>query len=341
MKQRIDYRLWAGIGISLFFLVLLFRKIDFHRLGALLSTADYRYLLLAIVFTFVSYFMRAVRWKYILIVEKDIALSALYPPTIIGYMANNLLPARLGELVRAYTLASKEQLTTPTVIASLVIDRLCDGFSVMLILVATLFTLDLPPAMREAESTVRAGGLVMFLAYAAIVLFLFLLKRYTTRTLLVLGRLLKPFPASWAERLIPVLGNFIGGIQLSSRSRHLMMISLSSLVIWFFCIIPIDMVLRSFGISLPFAGSMFIMVLLVFAVMVPASPGYVGTYHYACYKGLSAFQIGEEQAMGIAIVIHAVGFFPVILAGFYHLWREKLSFSDMRNAGGTCGKGVS
>ena len=74
---------------------------------------------------------------------------------------------------------------------------------------------------------------------------------------------------------------------------------------------------------------MFILVLLVFAVMVPASPGFIGTYHYACYKGLSAFGIADATSVSIALIIHGTAFFPVIIAGFYHLWSEKMSIKNL------------
>jgi uncharacterized protein (TIRG00374 family) len=254
----------------------------------------------------------------------------LYPATIIGYMANNLLPARLGEFVRAYVLAQREGLQTPTVFASLVIDRLFDGFTVMLILLFTLFTLKLPQGMTDAEAVLKTGGVVTFALYAGIIIFLFLLKRQTMRTLHWTGVLLKPLPQKISGRIIMLLGSFIGGIRISSNGRHISAVFMSSLLIWVFCIIPIHSVLRGFDIKLPVAASMFILVLLVFAVMVPASPGYIGTYHYACFKGLSAFGIPESTAVSIALVIHAIGFFPVIVAGLYYVWKNKLSLNELQ-----------
>jgi len=333
MKTRIDLKLWLGVGVSLFFMALLFRKIDFNQLWAALVAVDYRYILLAVVCTFVSYFLRAVRWHYLLIPEKRIPLSSLYPATIIGYMANNVLPARLGEFVRAYVLAQREGLQTPAVFASLVIDRLFDGFTVMLILLFTLFTLRLPQGLSEAETVLKTGGVVTFVLYAGVVAFLFLLKRQTMRTLAWTGVLLKPFPKRLTERIIPLLGSFIGGIRMSSKGGHIAAVLVSSLAVWLFCIIPVDLVLQGFGINLPITASMFILVLLVFAVMVPASPGFIGTYHYACFKGLSAFGIAESTAVSIALVLHGTAFFPVIVAGFYHLWRSKLHLGNLRAAG--------
>jgi len=250
-------------------------------------------------------------------------------------MANNVLPARLGEFVRAYVLAQREGLQTPTVFASLVIDRLFDDFTVMLILLVTLFTLRLPQGLSEAETVLKTGGAVTFVLYAGVVAFLILLKRQTMRTLAWTGVLLKPFPQRLSERIIPLLGSFIGGIRMSAKGGHIAAVLVSSLAVWIFCIIPVDLVLQGFGIHLPITASMFILVLLVFAVMVPASPGFIGTYHYACFKGLSAFGIAESTAVSIALVIHSTAFFPVILAGTYHLWRGKISLNAVRKAGDT------
>lgn len=333
MRKGFDLKFWLGIGISVFFMGLLFRKIDFRQLAAALKAMDYRYLVPAVLFTFCSYFMRAVRWKYLLISEKDISLKSLYPATIIGYMANNLLPARLGEFVRAYTLAGREHLETPTVLASLVIDRLFDGFTVMLMLLVTIFTVNLPQTSADAMTALRTGGVIMFVFYCGVIFFLYLLKRRTHNMLSLVQLILKPFPRTFSEKVIPLLGSFIAGIRMSARGGHIAAVLLSSLLIWYFALIPIDMVLRAFGIHLPMAASMFIMVLLVFAVMVPASPGYIGTYHYACFTGLSAFGIANSTALSIALIIHGTAFFPVIIAGFYHLWSNKISLSAVQDAG--------
>jgi uncharacterized protein (TIRG00374 family) len=330
--KKTDLKFWVGIGISLFFMLLLFRKIDFGQLLAALRTVNYFFIALAVLFTFISYFLRAVRWKYLLISEKTIPLSSLYPATIIGYMANNLLPARLGEFVRAYFLAEREGLQTPAVFASLVIDRLFDGFTVLLILLITLFTLKMPQGMDDAGLALKAGGALMFLLYCGVLFFLFLLKRQTLRTLSFVKFMMKPFPERFAERLIPVLGSFIAGIRLSSRGGHISAILGSSVLIWTFAVLPVDMTLRSFGIDLPITASMFILVLLVFAVMVPASPGFIGTYHYACFKGLSVFGVTESKAVSVALIVHGTAFFPVIIAGFYYLWRSKISFNDIQRA---------
>jgi uncharacterized protein (TIRG00374 family) len=329
-KRFHNKKLWIGVGISLFFLFLLFRKIDFHKLLAAFREMDYRYLWPALLFTFVSYFFRAVRWYFLLLPIKKTRLKNLFPATMIGYMANNILPARLGEFVRAYVLGEKEGIAMSAVFASLVIDRLFDGFTVLLILLFTFFTVKLPPGMESVQHGLVVGGYITLTIYFVVIAFLFILKKRTLQTINLIGRLLKPFPARVSGKVIPLLGSFIEGVRISSKPAELFALLLSSFVIWAFAIWPVDLMLRSFGIILPITASMFIMVFLVFAVMVPASPGYVGTYHAACVYGLMAFNIQKEKALSIALIIHGINFFPVIILGLYYLWHDNVSLAEMR-----------
>lgn len=328
--KRSSLLVWGGVCVSLLLLFLLLRKIDLRSLADALSKLDLRYLVAAIVFTFVSYWLRAIRWRYLLIQERPIALSSLYPATIIGYMANNLFPARLGEFIRAWILAEREKLQVPAVFASLVIDRLFDGFSVMVMLAWVLLTLKLPAGMEKSASLLRAGGTTMLVFYGIVIAFLVLLKKRPVSTLSLLSRLLKPFPTSVSEKIILTTGSFLGGLRISRQPIHLMAVVVSSFFIWMSATLPIYFVLAGFGIHLPLTASFFIMVLLVFAVMVPAAPGYIGTYHLACYTGLTAFGLPDTQSVSVALVIHGVGFFPVILAGFYYVWSQGISLGNVR-----------
>ncbi len=328
-KRSHAKKLWIGIGISLFFIFLLFRKIEFDKLLGAFREMNYRYLWPAILSTFISYFFRAVRWRFLLLPMKKTQFGNLFPATIIGYMVNNILPARIGEFVRAFVLAEKEKIGKSAVFATLVVDRLFDGFTVLLILLFTFFAVKLPPGKESMQHSLVVGGYFTLAIYVAIVVFFVVLSKRTDVTIRLIGRLLKPFPSKVAEKVIPLLGSFIGGLRLSSRPMELLALVFSSFLIWTFAIWPVDLILRSFGIVLPITGSMFIMVFLVFAVLVPASPGYMGTYHAACVYGLMAFNIEKEKALSVALMIHGVNFFPVILAGFYYLWRDNLSITEM------------
>lgn len=326
---KVDVKFILGIGISFFFLFFLFRKIDFAQLVEVLKGLDIRYLAAALLVTFVSYSLRAVRWHYLLLPQKKAAPWNLLSATVICYMANNLLPARLGEFIRAYVLAEKENLEPSSVFATLVLDRLFDGFSVLVILVITFFTVKLPPGMEKVQQGLVTGGYVTLAIYIFVIVFLIFLKRATASTLKLVAAVLSPFPEKLSGTIIPLLGSFISGIRLTSKPKELFALIFSSALIWATATWPVDLLLKAFRIDLPITASMFILVFLVFAVMVPASPGYIGTYHAACMYGLMAFNVPKELALSVAIVMHSINFFPVIAIGFLFLWKDGISFSSL------------
>ena len=323
-------QLWIGIGISIFLLYFLFRKVDIRQLLAAFTEMDYRYLPAAVTVTFAGYYLRAVRWKYLLIPIKNTAMRNLFPATIIGYMANNILPARLGEIVRAYVLGDKEQIEKSAVFATLVLDRLLDGLSVLILLVITLFTIKLPTGMAGVQESLVYGGYVSLAACLLLAVFLAVIKLNMSWVLLFIGRLLKPFPERFTGKVLPLLGSFIDGIRFSSRPLHIMALCVSSAVIWAMAVWTVDLALHAFGIALPVTAVMFILIFLVIAVMVPASPGSVGTYHFACVYALMTFNLPKEKALSVALVIHAINFFPVIFLGLYYLVRDRISLLEVK-----------
>ena len=327
-----DFKVWAGIGVSLICLLLLYqqtRQMDISKLAAAFREMDWRFVVAAIACNFASYFFRGVRWFFLLLPLKSVPLRPAYAATIIGYMANNILPARLGEFARAYVLAQNQDLRVTAVFATLVIDRLWDGFTVLVILVITLLTVQLPPAMADVQQKLTAVGSVMVAIYLAVIIAMFFLKRFTEPTRRFISLCLRPFPAHWGEKLVLLLDSFLAGLKLGTPTALLAVI-VSSTVIWFFALMPVDLIMRAFGINLPLAAAMLILVFLVFAVMAPAAPGAIGTYHIACMYGLKAFSVPLEKAMSIALVMHGINFFPVILVGFYYLAKERISFSTLR-----------
>ena len=333
-KKSANLKLWFGIVVSIICVISVFRKVNFDDLITALRMVDCRFVFLAIAFTFVNYFLRAVRWRYLLISKKSVPLASLYPATIIGYMFNNLFPARLGELARAYALTRKERLDVPVVLTSLVADRICDVFTVLLILMVVLLTLNFSPSMVEVERALRIGGITTFVLCSCALFFLMILKRRTTLAISLIEKIARFFSRRLSDKIVPLFASFISGIGIPSRRGHVCLVVLSSFLIWFFCILPIDMILRGAGIHLPITASMFIVALLAFASIIPASPGYIGTYHYACYKALSFLGIGDNVSVSIALLIHGTGFFPVIAAGFFHIWSGGMSFAELSKRDG-------
>ena len=328
--MRPGWKFWVGMGVSFFFLAILLRSMDGRKLLSAFREMDWRFMAPAVAATMFSYFMRAYRWQLLLAVEKKTSLGTCFAVTIIGYMANNLLPARVGELVRVYLLGEREAIDKGTVLASLVLDRLFDGLSVLCILLATLFTLRFPGAEESVRTALVTGGYVTFAAYVGLIAFMVLLKRYTAATVRCAGKLLKPFPAGVSARVIPLLGSFIGGLPPPPKSGRPAAPLLGSAPLLLFAPLPLAPGPPSFRIKLPPSPFPFSLILSVLSGLVPASPGYIGTYHYACFKALAVFGVTGEKALSVALVIHAVNFFPITLLGLYYLIRDRLSLAGLK-----------
>jgi hypothetical protein len=304
--------------------------VNLRQLLEAFTEMDYRYLLAAVTVTFAGYYMRAVRWKYLLIPIKKTAMRNLFPATIIGYMANNILPARLGEFVRAYVLGDKERIDKSAVFATLVLDRLLDGLTVLVLLVITLFTIKLPTGKEEVQKSLEYGGYVSLVACLFLAAFLAVIKINMTWVLQFIGRLLKPFPERFTVKVLPLCGSFLQGIRFSSRPLHILALFVTSIVTWAMAVWTVNLTLHAFSIALPITAAMFVLIFLVIAVMVPASPGAVGTYHFACVYALMAFNLPKEKALSVALVVHAINFFPVILLGLFYLVRDRISLLDVK-----------
>jgi uncharacterized protein (TIRG00374 family) len=326
------WQIWLGGGISLLLIYLLLHGLDWQQMTAAFYRVDPWLVALAVLVTTLSYLLRAVRWGVILAPIKRITFVRLVEATMIGYLANNILPARLGEVARAYLLGRKERVSPAGVLATLVVERLADIIVVLLMLVLTIWTIKLPVESPLLNERLAAAGWFTLVLFLLALVILFLLQRHGEGFGQFLLKRLTPWSSAWASRIERLATAFTQGLRFPPGRGSWLLLVVSSLAIWMLATWPIDLVFRSFGIVLPMSASLLVMLLLVLAVMVPASPGNIGTFHAACVYGLAAFGIPRAEALSVAIVMHGVSLLPVLLLGFFGLWRQQLSFADLGSA---------
>lgn len=321
---RFDWKLFGGIVLSCVALYVLFNKVNVTQISKVLSDVNIKFVALSVFVLFINYLFRAVRWKYLLNPLLSVKIANAYTATIIGYMANNILPARMGELVRAEVLARKENSETSIVLASLLVDRLWDGLSLVIILGIALFSVNFPSHLSSVSVGIRTGGVIAISSYVAIIILIVIV----TNNKKLLFSVFSNSKAFANYRLLSKIGNFtkkfINGISFNCDPLELIIVIATSCIIWITSLLLIDFILIGFGIMLPLTASMLIVSVLTFSTIIPSSPGYIGTLHYACYKSLLIFNVSEAKAISIAIIIHAVGFFPVLIAGGISLLRNHL-----------------
>lgn len=323
------WKFWVGLLISLFFLFIALRKIEFHLLVSFLTTANYLYLIPVVLIYYLSYAIRAFRWYYLMEPIKHIGFANLFSAIVIGFTANLLLPARIGEFVRAYHIGKTEDVSKSASFATIVIERLFDGFTILAFLIVVVIFLKIPEDNIVIGQLLKKGGYVSFLLYMVVIVFLWLLREYTAKVVFIIQRLFSFLPGSFVEKILNLLTSFAKGLYFFRGPRQVAFISAHSLVIWFLNVLAIYLTALAFDVSLTLIGSMFVLVMLVFGVMIPSAPGFVGTYHAACLYAFLFYNLPKEKALSIAIVMHATFFFSTIALGLFLIARQKMSLRDM------------
>ncbi len=317
-------KLLIGVAVSGIFLWLALRDIDWGAFGAVFGQVRYGPLALCVAFTLLGHFTRAVRWKYMLVTVKKIPIGSLWSATAIAFMFNNLLPARLGEFVRAYAIGRSEGISKSTAFATIVFERVVDVFTLILLLWFCLLKIDGPEWLRRS-------GIILVVFNLVLLALLVAMFRYRDGFTRLLSRACKPLPQRFGVRLVKLCNAFVEGLGvLEDRSAILPVIALS-VPVWGFATVGIYYCLIAVGMELPFLASVVLVVLISLGSMIPSAPAYIGTLQYAIILGLAIYQVDKSQALAFATLYHATQFFPITLVGLYYALRSGISFSDVSN----------
>jgi uncharacterized protein (TIRG00374 family) len=305
-------RLIIGCLIGILFLYLAARKVDFGLMWDSFTKVNYWFVLLAIPVVFFSHFLRALRWRYLMDPIKRVDVASLFSALLIGYMANILMPAHLGELLRAYVLGKKKEVSASSTFATIVVERIIDVFALLVLMV---FAVLLYPFPRWINRT----GYAMLLGTVGLLVSLILLKRHFIFFERYLALLFRPLPQAWQAKLNLGIRSFVMGIVPLRRGWDYPVVAVLSMVIWGCYGFIIFLVLHAFDFGsvyhLPWSTSLIVLVVTTLGIVVPSSPGYVGTYHWLCQTSLGLYGVPAGPALSFAILTHGVNFLPVLIVG--------------------------
>jgi uncharacterized protein (TIRG00374 family) len=303
------------------------RGTDLHEVANSVRRANPWLLLASFVCVSLTYVARAIRWRYLLLPIGPTRLSTAFRWTVIGFAALSVLPARIGDLIRPYMLAKQEGLSATAAFATVVMERILDLMIVVLLLATYIWVFADPSAIPVS---MKASAAVASLGTAVMLGIMWLLASHPEQ----IGRLVlwtgRVFPKRLAEKLAELASLFSSGFAASRSPRAMLMATLWSLPIWLAIAAEAWFVTIAFGIPMPFAGSFLIQAFLVIGVAVP-TPGGVGSYHAAYrYAVTTFFGAPESEAVAAAIVLHAISFFPIVVAGAIFMAQEGLSIGGLR-----------
>ena len=342
-------KFWFGVGISALFLLLFVVTVDLGSMLDELADANYLYLIPGVGLYLISVLFRTLRWQVLLRHMRPVQLRRLYPVVVVGYMANNLLPMRLGELVRSYYVGEREGISKTSALATILVERVLDALTLLFLISA--ISVAVPLAGLAESFTERFGILWLMLVVAFFsvtfvatfaALLMFALFPSGTRALAILLITIAPLPHRWEGPLRDLVEMFLDGLIPLRSPRKLALLFLLSVPVWAFEAALFFLVGYSFGLQHVYdsPGDMAVALVLVTAIAnigssVPAAPGGTGLFEIITRETLVLLPLAavdRSVAGSFAIVVHASLLLPMILLGQLFLWAEHLSLHKLSQA---------
>ncbi len=320
-----------GLAISLACLFWVLRELDFALLWKTIQGINWLYFVGVNALLAISLWLRALRWRLMLAPVKKTNLANLFWANIIGFGANNMLPARLGELVRAYALGRLEHFPASSAFATVVVERVLDGLVLLMVLFLALLFIN--PEAKAGVFTVsylRAAGYGLLVVYLGVMALAAALWRWPQGTLKLVSGVARKLSRRLEEKAISALTSFHQGLAMLGRTHGLPAILFLSLIIWLVFLGIYWLFLPAVGLPLSLLLAAMAMAGGSLGAAVPAGPGYIGTFQLAVTWALIMAGAGGQQALAYSLLIWAATYFPLTGAALLVMWKKGMALARIQ-----------
>lgn len=323
-----SWRAWVGTAISVVFIYFAFRGQDLGEIRQALGEVNPWWILPALVLYFSGVWVRAMRWRILMRPLAAVTSRELFPVVIVGYMANNVLPLRTGELVRSVVVRQKFGVRKTSALATIAVERLFDGLTMLaFMLLATAFV--------SFTSELENLAIIAFVLFTVLLLGLFALTLGGSFVDRLLQLVLGPMPTALADKVERMAESFLSGLGIFRQRRDLALVAGLSVTAWLFEASMYWILAVGFGGSvreaMGAAETLLTTGVANMATLIPSSPGYIGQFEYGVRLVLSgALGVPVGQALAYAILVHAVLYFPITLWGVWEWFRQQLSWREIQ-----------
>ncbi len=327
-------RFWLGLIITAGLLFLFLWKVDFEETGRELREANYAYFVPAVLVYFASLGFRSLRWHFLLLHLKSVPPWRLYSVVAIGYLANNILPIRLGELVRAHSLGEKEEINKASALSTIAVERMVDGLTLILFIAVAWPFLPWTDVLRTDTGDINALWIVLSILVALVFVAGFL-AMFLFATSPALGHRLAHLlaavsPKSFRPRMESLVYLLIEGLGALRSPRKILLIAVLSAPVWLLEAAVYHIIAVSFELDLPFQVILLVTATSNLATAIPSSIGGIGPFEVVAKSTLVAFGISGEAAAAYSFFVHIIALWlPVNILGLFFLGKENLTLSQL------------
>jgi glycosyltransferase 2 family protein len=323
------WQFWIGVLISIVFIWFSLRGLGLNQFWDAVKQANYWWLIPGIAVYFVGVWVRAWRWHYLLKPIKEVPTEDMFPITTIGYMGNNVYPARAGEVLRAVILKRRQGVSVSASLATIIVERIFDG----VVMLAFIF-LNLPELAKLTSSSGFVGniqqvaviGTGIFLGALGVFLLAAMFPQVTAK--IGLWSIQHLTPKRLHTKIINIMNKFLDGLASLRSPLNVLMVFFTSVIIWLLETGKYWFVMHAFPFHVSFFALMLMNGIVNLATTIPSAPGYIGTFDAPGIAVLTAYGVSQATAAGYTLVLHVALWLPITLLGAYFLTREGIKWSD-------------
>ena len=329
--MKIPWRGALGLALSAALLWWVFRDVAWSEVGDDLAHANIPLVILSVVVATLVFPLRAIRWRPILDpVVPRLPFGALWRAVAMGFMANSILPARAGELVRAFAVSRETPVPFSAAFASLVVDRVFDAVVVILLMVLAMFDPRFPSgtliAGRPASNYAGSGVVVL----VAVALALYAIVIFPDRLIQLFELFARRVAPRFEERGRRILRSFADGLSVLRHPGRFAIVLFWAASLWVTQAVAFWIMFEALGIHVPFSAALFLNGLIMFAVALPSTPGYFGPFEAAAVAGLGVYGVDRNLAVAWSLTFHVLTLIPIVVIGLYYVARSGLRLGQLR-----------
>ncbi len=297
----------VSIALAAALLYYSLRGIEWSRVWSVIAAARWEYLAAGALFLCLSSFLRSLRWRILLNAEADLGVWTVFRATMAGYLGNNFLPARAGELIRTLIVSRQSSLSKTYVLTTALSERMSDVIALVLWSSIMLLSVQSKPAWMAGLS--RSMAVVAGLGALTVTIL--------PHTGHLLTKLLKrlPLPPGLRTRLLGLSEQVLLGMRAFHDWRRFGGFVFLTAVIWASDACSTILGARALGLRIDFRVAMLLLTGLGLGSALPSTPGYVGIYQFVAVSVLVPFGIGKDAALAYILVAQAISYVVIVLLG--------------------------
>ncbi len=320
MFKKHFLKIILGFLLSIILIYLTIRQIDFRKSLELIKNANYYVLIPGVLIYAFTYLLRSLRYYFMILPIKKTRVFENFPYTMLGFFMNNIIPLRLGELIRAKITGERLLISRSSILGTILVERLIDMVIFVMFFFLIMIVLPFPDFIKKSFYICGA-------VFGLCLVILMIISIYENKALAVFSKI--PMPSKIKGFVTEIFEKFTGGLVMLRKPGVFFTSFIISVLAWVLESLFLVIVAYSCGIDITILGGIFVVIIIGIGAILPTAPGYIGAFEFMGVTALSALGVGKDAAFACIAIYHFLQLMVIFSLGFFSLIKAKISLSDL------------